>query len=221
MTRDDEPLTHGDTDIDALAPDESRDRDTDAGHFAALPFLRRDFLSDSAKLGAGALALSSASGVAAAQADDGQTDDGQTGDGQVDQPEGLSVEVLAPHATFTDDVGMALGVTFEQGGDEAAFVRDASTIVLARVTLEPGGTTGWHTHPGPVVVNLAEGEIEVVFSHTCTTHTYAAGEAFVDPGGHEEVARNPSDTQRAVAYALFLAVPDGESPTTHVEPQDC
>ncbi|MBX0322581.1 cupin domain-containing protein [Halomicroarcula sp. F13] len=210
MTRDDGPPTRTGTD--------SSDRDgTD--RFRALPFLRRDFLSDSAKLGAGALALS-ATGGAAAQAD-GQTDDGQTEGGQVDQPEGASIEVLAPHAGFTDDVGMALGVSFEQDGDEAAFLPDASTILLARVTLEPGGTTGWHTHPGPVVVTLVEGELDVVFAHTCTTHTYAAGEAFVDPGGHEEVARNPSDTQQAVAYALFLGVPDGESPTTHVEPQDC
>ncbi|MBV0925681.1 hypothetical protein KTS45_15870 [Halomicroarcula limicola] len=221
MTRDDSPR-HTDTDAPTA---ESRDRDTDAGRPTRLPFLRRDFLSDSAKLGAGALALSSAGGVAAAQADGqtegGQTEDGQTEGGQVDQPEGLSVDVLAPHATFTDEVGMALGVTFEQGGDEAAFVRDPSTTVLARVTLEPGGTTGWHTHPGPVIANLVEGELDVVFSHTCTTHTYAAGEAFVDPGGHAEIATNASDTQRAVAYVLFLSVPDGESPTTHVEPQDC
>lgn len=212
MTRDDGPPTYAETD--------SSDRDTGTDRFRALPFLRRDFLADSAKLGAGALALSSTGGVVAAQTD-GQTDDGQTEGGQVDQPEGASIEVLAPHAAFTDDVGMSLGVTFEQDGDEAAFLRDASTIVLARVTLDPGGTTGWHTHPGPVVVTLVEGQLDVVFSHTCTTHTYAAGEAFVDPGGHEEVARNPSDTERAVAYALFLGVPDGESPTTHVEPQDC
>ncbi|MBX0295981.1 hypothetical protein [Haloarcula nitratireducens] len=217
MTRDDNPPTHADIDAPTA---ESRDRDTDAGLSTRLPFLRRDFLSDSAKLGAGALALSSAGGVAAAQAD-GQTEGGQTEGGQVDQPEGLSVDVLAPHATFTDEVGMALGVTFEQGGDEAAFVRDPSTVVFARVTLDPGGTTGWHTHPGPVIVNLAEGELDVVFSHTCTTHTYAAGEAFVDPGGHTEIATNASDTRRAVAYVLFLAVPGGESPTTHVEPQDC
>ncbi|WP_135303538.1 cupin domain-containing protein [Haloarcula amylovorans] len=213
MTRDADPPKHTDTDSPAA---ETRDRDIDPDQLSHLPFLRRDFLTDSAKLGAGALALSSTSGVAAAQAADGQTEDGQ-----VDQPEGATIDVLAPHATFTDDVGMALGVTFEQDGDEAAFLRDASTILLARVTLEPGGTTGWHTHPGPVVVTLVEGELDVVFSHTCTTHTYTAGDAFVDPGGHEEVARNPSDTQQAVAYALFLGVPDGEPPTTHVEPQDC
>ncbi|WP_254272828.1 cupin domain-containing protein [Haloarcula marina] len=216
MTRTDEPQRHADS--DDSSSEGPHEEGIDTNRFASLPFLRRDFLSDSAKLGVGALALSSTggSGVAAAQAEDGQTDDGQ-----VDQPEGASVEVLAPHATFTDEVGLSLGVTFEQGGEEAAFVRDASTVVLARVTLEPGGTTGWHTHPGPVVVNVIEGQLEIVFAHTCITHTYEAGNAFVDPGGHAEIATNPSDSQQTVAYALFFGVPDGESPTTHVEPQDC
>lgn len=170
-------------------------------------------------LGAGA-ALSVGSGAATAHGG-GDDEDDDVDQDQVDQPEGFSAEVIVPHATFSDKVAAAFAVDFEEGGDEFGFVLDASTILAAKVTWEPEGTSGWHTHPGPVIVSVVEGEIEVVFAQECVTHTYAAGEAFVDTGGHAEIATNTSDTEQAVAYALFLGVPDGESPTTWVEPQDC
>lgn len=169
-------------------------------------------------LSAGA-ALSVGSGVATADQHEG----GEAGEAQVDQPEGFSAEVIAPHATFTDDVAAAFGVSFEDGEDESTFIRDPSTVVIARVSWEPGGTTGWHVHPGAVLVSVVEGEIEFVFREEdgCVSNTYAAGEAFVDTGGHAEFAENTSDTDQAMAYAIFFSVPDGEPPTTHVEPQDC
>ena len=33
----------------------------------------------------------------------------------------------------------------------------SSDVAMVRATLEPGGTTGWHGHPGPSVVILAAG----------------------------------------------------------------
>ncbi len=164
-------------------------------------------------LGAGA-ALSAGSGAATAQDDD---DDGD----QVDQPEGFEAEVVAPHATFPDDVAAAFGVAHEDGAEESAFVHDASTLVIVRVTLEPGGTSGWHADQGPVLGSVVEGEIDVTFEDECVPHTYAAGEALVATGRHADVVDNASDTERAVAYLVFLDVPDGEPPSTPVEPPDC
>jgi len=111
-------------------------------------------------------------------------------------------------------------------GDSEAIVSnlpsDASSVIVAKVTWEPEGTSGWHTHPGPVIVSVAEGELQLINERDCVERTYGAGEAFIDPGqGNIHVASNPSTTDTAVAYATFLGVPDGEPATVWVAPADC
>jgi quercetin dioxygenase-like cupin family protein len=155
----------------------------------------------------------------------GAEDAGDEGESSaLDSPEGFGVEILTPHANFPDDVGAKFRMKYE-GGDGAIvsnLPRDASSVIFAKVTWEPEGTSGWHTHPGPVVVSVAEGELELVNERDCVVRTYTAGEAFVDPGqGNVHIATNPSRTDRAVAYATFLGVPDGKPATVWVAPVDC
>lgn len=149
----------------------------------------------------------------------------ETSGNDVDEPEGFRVDVLSGHATFPDDVAAKFRVKYDEGACGAIVSNlpdDASSVVVAKVTWDPEGTSGWHTHPGPVVVSVAEGELELVNERDCVVRTYAAGEAFVDPGqGNIHVATNPSETDAAVAYATFLGVPDGEPATVWVEPADC
>lgn len=142
----------------------------------------------------------------------------------VDSSEEFRVELLAGHARFPDDVAARFRINYDDG--DGAIVsnlpRDASNVVVAKVTWYPEGTSGWHTHPGPVVVSVAEGELELVNERDCVVRTYSAGEAFIDPGqGNVHVASNPSTTDDAVAYATFLGVPDGTPATTMVPPVDC
>lgn len=203
---------------------------------------RRDILRAGA--GAGLLGITGlTAGSATAQEETTTETETETGTPQVDSPEGFNAEVLAPHATFADDVAVEFRVTYPDGtedgtptpeetttpegtpapddADDVVTLRDASTVLFAQLTWEPEGTTGWHTHPGPVIVNIVEGELEIVTAEDCTSRTYTAGEAFLDPGTHIEVANNPSDTERTVAYVTFLGVPDGGTPTEWAEPQDC
>ena len=160
-----------------------------------------------------AVALSAGSGAATATNDDDRAG----------QPEGFETEVVAPHATFPDDVATAFGVAYEDGAEDSAFLRDASTVVIVRASLAPGGTSGWHGDKGPVIGSVVEGEIDVTFEDQgeCVTRTYAAGEALVATGEHADVVENASDSERAVAYLVFLGVPDGEPPSSPVEPPDC
>lgn len=154
-----------------------------------------------------------------------QLGDNSAATSEVDEPEGFSVEVLAPHGTFPDSV--AAGFVIDYEGSDVGPIRsllpfDASSVVLAKVTWHPEGTSGWHTHPGPVIVTITEGSLELINERDCVARTYTAGEAFIDPGqGNIHIASNPSTTERAVAYATFLGVPDGEPATIWVEPVEC
>jgi hypothetical protein len=70
----------------------------------------------------------------------------------------------------------------------------------------PGGTTGWHTHPGPSLIIVTAGTITAYEGHdpSCTPHVYTAGMTLVDPGGgHVHMLRNESaEEARTIAVQL-------------------
>lgn len=155
---------------------------------------------------------------------DGPESSGTGSTGAVDEPVGFGVELLAGHATFPDTVAATFRTQYD--ADDGAIVstlpRDASNVLFAKVTWQPEGTSGWHTHPGPVIVSVVEGELELTNERDCVVRTYGVGEAFIDPGqGNVHIASNPSTTDMAVAYATFLGVPDGEPASVWVEPVAC
>ena len=57
-------------------------------------------------------------------------------------------------------------------------------FVTQQITIGPGGTTGWHSHPGPVLVTVKAGALTLVYADdpTCEGRTYTAGQSFVDRG---------------------------------------
>jgi len=73
---------------------------------------------------------------------------------------------------------------------------------------KPGGTTGWHTHPGPSLIIVTAGTITAYDADdpTCAPHVYTAGTpgaTFVDPGGgHAHVLRNEDLSTDASTIAV-------------------
>lgn len=56
-----------------------------------------------------------------------------------------------------------------------------------------GSSTGWHTHPGPVLITVLEGAVTFYEADdpTCAPHVVSAGQGYVDTGrGH--IGRNES-----------------------------
>ncbi len=102
----------------------------------------------------------------------------------------LSGRILAEGA-FQDGLDVKFKVRGHHG-TQVSRVQGGGRAVVQEIVLAPGGQTGWHSHPGPVVVVVARGALTLYDDSGCDTgQTYAAGEAFVDPGqGHLHVARN-------------------------------
>ncbi len=68
-----------------------------------------------------------------------------------------------------------------------------------------GSTTGWHTHPGPVFINVVQGQVTFYEADdpTCTPHVVSAGQGYVDTGsGH--LGRNETG-QPAKDVTVILA----------------
>jgi len=58
---------------------------------------------------------------------------------------------------------------------------------------QPGGSTGWHTHPGHSLITVTAGAVTAYMGDDpdCTPHVYTVGMGFVDPGdGHVHIIRN-------------------------------
>jgi hypothetical protein len=78
-------------------------------------------------------------------------------------------------------------------------------IVVRTHDYAAGGSTGWHTHPGPVLINVIQGEVTFyeVDDPTCTPHVVSAGQGYVDTGrGH--LGRNETG-QPAKDVTVILA----------------
>lgn len=80
-------------------------------------------------------------------------------------------------------------------------------VVTQTVTFSAPGSSGWHAHPGVVLVTVKSGSL-VHYDDDCSAVVYPAGSAFVESGSAAALVRNESTTSPAVVYVTFL-VPAG------------
>jgi quercetin dioxygenase-like cupin family protein len=59
--------------------------------------------------------------------------------------------------------------------------------ILRRITIEPGGTTGWHWHDGTLYAYVEQGTLTHTESDCTTTDVYSAGATFIEPSGAANV----------------------------------
>lgn len=68
-----------------------------------------------------------------------------------------------------------------------------SDVYVQNNAWDPGGSTGWHSHPGHSLIIVTAGTITDYEGNdpNCRPHVYKAGMGFVDPGGnHVHIIRN-------------------------------
>ena len=84
-----------------------------------------------------------------------------------------------------------------------------SDVYVQSNTWAPGGSTGWHMHPGQSLVIVTAGTVTDYDGHDpeCRPHVYTKGMGFVDPGGeHIHNLRNEGDVEaRAIAVQFIQA----------------
>ena len=88
-------------------------------------------------------------------------------------------------------------------------VNGPSDTLQALLVFQPGAETGWHIHPGPVVVVVKTGALIETHSDGCTT-LHPAGSVFFESAGEVHNATNRTNGVAEV-YATFLS-PTGAQP---------
>jgi hypothetical protein len=84
-----------------------------------------------------------------------------------------------------------------------------SNAWAAPTATTPGGSSGWHTHPGHSLILVTAGTVTAYEGDdpTCTPRVYSQGMGFVDPGGgHVHLLRNEGSIEaRTIAVQLIPA----------------
>lgn len=124
----------------------------------------------------------------------------------------IAIEVLAGHSTFPDQVSLTLKRKLASANTEVLHVSDRNTIVVARLTVQPGAQFPWHTHPGPAVASVVSGDLVYQQESDCIERRYMSGESFIDPGNSVHTAWN-AGAEPTVIVVTFYGVPDGGAVT--------
>jgi quercetin dioxygenase-like cupin family protein len=105
------------------------------------------------------------------------------------------------------NVLLARGTNTSHGTIPLKFGTD---VVMVRITVDPGGSSGWHSHPGGAIIIVEQGTLTVYspVGHRCRTTTYSAGQAFIERPGEVDDVFNTS-TVPYVLYVTFPRVPPG------------
>lgn len=111
---------------------------------------------------------------------------------------------------------MAVSNSFPQGGKAGGNAqlwlslqetKGSSDIYVQSNVWAPGGSTGWHTHPGHSLIIVTAGTVTDYEGHDpdCKPQVYKTGMAFVDPGGdHSHNVRNEGTVEAQTIAVQFI-----------------
>jgi hypothetical protein len=135
-------------------------------------------------------------------------------------PSGLKSELLARGNAGTFRI-------HDKSMDLKLHAGQSTDVAVVKATLERGGTTGWHGHPGPSIVIVKSGAVEMrepARRHhgdddddehgrdrgpACSVQRFGPGSAFVHPE-HEHTFVNVADGVTEL-YVVYM-VPAGAAP---------
>ena len=100
----------------------------------------------------------------------------------------------------------------------------ACDLAFQQLTISPGGYTGWHTHPGPTFVAVAQGDGTLYQDAAgCPSNKYGPNSGFFQPSSEIHNFRNEGSSPLTV-FAFYM-LPSGTANTAirtdQVQPTSC
>lgn len=93
-------------------------------------------------------------------------------------------------------------------------------VTFREITVQPGGSTGWHTHRGQLIVVVKAGTLTRTLDD-CSVEVTPAGTSFIEPAGasHQHIGRNLG-TEPVVLWVTYL-LPEGSELSYDADAVDC
>ncbi|HLZ38411.1 MAG TPA: cupin domain-containing protein [Mycobacteriales bacterium] len=126
----------------------------------------------------------------------------------------MAIGLLSGSAAATPGSGVSAR-TLAQGvtdGPVKVTTAHAATVLARTITIAPGGSTGWHYHPGKIIGVVVSGTLTRTLASkdgACRVLTSRPGDAFVEEGGRRHVHnwRNLGKTP-VVLHATYILSPN-------------
>ena len=96
-------------------------------------------------------------------------------------------------------------------------IHPSTDVAVSRVLFPAGTNSGWHSHPGPVFVQVLSGTVTFYLANdpTCTPIVRTAGQTYVESGADPHIARN--ETSASAENLVVYFAPKG-APLRRDEP---
>ncbi len=121
---------------------------------------------------------------------------------------GTALATMPSGISVTTFVRATLGANKPHDGVKAysgqvkLHTKGATDVAMQTITSPPGGSSGWHSHPGIVLVAVQSGTV-TLYDADCHTTQYGPGQAFVEFGDDAVLVRN-NTTSNAVLYVTLI-----------------
>jgi hypothetical protein len=136
---------------------------------------------------------------------------------------GTSTSTLLGRATFSDPNDQTFKVK-RITGDWHVEIKSTPALDLAvqNIVFPAGAHSGWHSHPGPVFIQVVSGTLTFYMSDdpTCTAIVRTAGQGYLDVGEHAHIARNETAVP-AQTIVTYFAPPGAALRIDEPNPGNC
>jgi hypothetical protein len=131
-----------------------------------------------------------------------------------------SQSTLLGRATFDDPIYVRR--VGEDNWKVAVKAKPALDVAVQSIVFQPGGQSGWHSHPGPVFISVVAGEMTFYESDDpdCEPIVRRVGEGYLDTGEHAHIARNET-TEPATNVVTYFAPPGAALRIDQPDPGNC
>ena len=134
-----------------------------------------------------------------------------------------STSTLLARATFSDPKDQTFKVK-RITGDWHVEIKSMPGLDLAvqSIVFQAGGQSGWHSHPGPVFIQVVSGTMTFYESDdpTCPGIVRTAGQGYLDVGEHAHIARNET-AATAQTIVTYFAPPGAALRIDQPNPGNC
>ena len=102
-------------------------------------------------------------------------------------------------------VGGGIGAGIAIAATTTTLVSDTNVVRerIARISTDGGFNSGWHIHPGPVIVQVQEGYLKIT-QNTCNPTVVGPGETYIETPGQPVIA----EANNAVNWTITEILPD-------------
>lgn len=135
---------------------------------------------------------------------------------------GATVAMVPAAASATPGSGVSGTVLGKGTSNDTIEVRNEgrTDIVVRHIVIEPGGSTGWHYHPGELIAVVHKGTLTRILED-CSVQDSSAGQSFVEAAGdsHPHSGRNLG-TEPVELYVTYV-IPAGAALSTDAKDPGC